>query len=330
MAKQRYTRFWSRRSIVSLIGIDYPILEKSELDNFIKFLIAGSLVIGILIISFCSVFYAFDLMFDMWHAEFLLSSFFSLMFFTIYIFLIQTFSKEIFPTAYKFKFFNLSNLSRIGFVLMIGFLIAQPIKIFLYRHQLSIDLQQYKTKLYQEFSRENSSLYSSDIIKLRNEKNNYLSMAKSKTLDSEIDKIDEAIFKINHHINLANILANEKISNSNFFIKRIELANKYPGTILVVISILALFFTPILLIYSISGTSEYYKLKKDNDKKLVLSEYFLFKQKYAQLFKKGYGMANINFYEPFSDPPFNTIKKTEPEYLKQEVFFNTLISNEGL
>lgn len=330
MSKQRYARFWSRRSIVSLIGIDYPILEKSELDNFFKFLIAGFLVLAILLISFCSVFYAFDLMFDMWHAEILLSSFFSLMFFTIYIFLIQTFSKEVFPTTYKLKFFNLSNLSRIGFVLMIGFLIAQPIKIFVYRHQLDNDLERYKYELYKKFSKVNSDLYSSDINKLIAEKNTYLLMAKSETLDAEISKIDIDIFKINAQINLANVAANNTISNSNFFIKRIELAGKYSSSSFVVLIVLTLFFTPILLIYSISGKSKYYALKKANDRNLVEIEYIKFKAKYKAIFKTKYTLFDVDFHEPFNDPPFNTKRKPLPEYLTQEQFFNNLIEHERL
>ncbi|GGI23273.1 hypothetical protein GCM10008119_06840 [Pedobacter mendelii] len=150
-------------------------------------------------------------------------------------------------------------------------------------------------------------------------------MAKSETLNTEISKIDAEVLKINDQINLANFKARETIYNSNFFIKRIEIANKYPGSFLIVTLVLVLFFTPILLIYSISGTSEYYKIKKANDKILVLSDYSVFKYKYTQMFEKKYGLMNVNFYEPFSDPPFNTKKKTQPEYLNQETFFNDLI-----
>jgi hypothetical protein len=325
MAKQRYVRFWSRRSIVSLIGIDYPILEESEHDNLFKFYIAGFLVLGILVISFWSVFYAFDLMFDMWHAEILLSSFFSLMFFTIYIFLIQTFSKEVFPTTYKLKFFNLSNLSRIGFVLMIGFLIAQPIKIFMIKEQLDRDLEIYKTQLYQKFNKINASLYYSDINKLVNEKIRYQSMPKSETIDKEIVEIDKALNKINNQINSANIKAEDNISNSNFFIKRIELGSKYPITKAIVFLVIILFFTPILLIYSISGKSRYYALKKSKDKKLVISEYADFKSKYNLLFEEKYKLSGIQFHEPFLDAPFNTIRKPLPNYLSQDDFFNNLI-----
>jgi hypothetical protein len=324
MTKQRYAKFWSRRSIVSLIGIDYPILEESGHDNIRKFYIAGALVLAILAISFCAVFYAFDLMFDMWHAEILLSSFFSLMFFIIYIFLIQTFSKEVFPTTYKIKFLNLSNLSRIGFVLMIGFLIAQPIKIFVYRHQLENDISDYKGNLYQKFEKINANLYATDLNKLINSKTIYLSMPKSATLSSEIDKIDRTINDINNQISLANNKTQTNILTSNFFIKRIELAGHYPFSPVVVILVLSLFFTPIALIYSISGKSKYYNLKKKHDKELVINNYLNFKNKYTHLFERKYELENIPFHEPFIDPPFNTERKPFPNYLSQEDFFNNL------
>ncbi|TKC12763.1 DUF4407 domain-containing protein [Pedobacter polaris] len=325
MAKQRYVRFWSRRSIVSLIGIDYPILEKSEHDNLPKFYLAGFLVLGILAISFCSVFYAFDLMFDMWHAEILLSSFFSLMFFTIYIFLIQTFSKEVFPAKYRLKFFNLSNLTRLGFVLMIGFLLAQPIKIFMVRHQLDNDLEGYKEQLYLKFCNVNKNLYSTDLNKLFNDKSKYQAMPQSETLDDEIAKIDINIDVINNQIDLANNKAKASILSSNFFIKRIELASKYSKTTVIVILVLILFLTPIFLIYSISGTSRYYALKKENDKKLVVNEYLNFKAKYTSLFERKYQLSNVHFHEPFLDPPFNTTRNPLPDYLSQEDFFKNLI-----
>lgn len=330
MAKQRYVRFWSRRSIVSLIGIDYPILERSEHDNLLKFCLAGFLVLCILGISFFSAFYAFDLMFDMWHAEILLSSFFSLMFFVIYIFLIQTFSKEVFPTKYKFKFFNLSNLSRLGFVLMIGFLLAQPIKIFVVRHQLDNDIELYKEQLYFKFCKVNADLYFSDLKKISIDKSRYQSMPESTTLNVEIIKMDMKIAEINNAISLANSIAKNNISTSNFFIKRIEFASKYSKASFIVFLVVVLFFTPILLIYSISGRSKYYELKKINDKNLVLSDYSNFKSKYNLLFQNKYKLQNIHFYEPFLDPPFNTIRIPQPDCLSQDDFFNNLISDERL
>jgi len=61
--------------IVSFIGIDYNLLKKSGEDNIAKFYLSGFFVLLIFAISFFSVFYAFDLMFHKWYAEFLLATF---------------------------------------------------------------------------------------------------------------------------------------------------------------------------------------------------------------------------------------------------------------
>lgn len=328
MAKHRYVRFWSKRSIVSLIGIDYKVLEASEHDNFLKFFAAGFLVLGILGVSFFGVFYAFELMFEMWHAELLLSSFFSLMFFTIYIFLIQTFSKEVFPTPYKIKFFNLSNLSRTGFVLMIGFLIAQPIKIFLLRHQLDNDIAVYRVNLYEQFCEANKVLYNNDINKLNADISRYQLLPKSITVAAEIAKIKGQLNQIDQKINQQNKNAWASIAKSNFFIKRITIAAKYPLGKLIVILVLTLFFVPIVLIYSISGTSRYYKLKKLKDRKMVDEAYAIFKLKYSQLFLHNYQLPNVQYHENFEDPPFNTIRKNGPDYFSQDEFFKKFFADE--
>ena len=324
MTRRPGVNFFSVRSIVSLIGIDYTILKRSGDNNILKFLLSGFLVITIMATSFISVFYAFELMFHMWYAELLLSSFFSLMFFNIYIFLIQTFSKEVFPVAYKIRFFNLSNLSRLGFVLLIGYLIAQPIKIFIVRNQLDLDISVYKETLYNNFCQVNEALYSKDLTDLNNQRSYYSRLQKNETVDKQIAGIDNRLINIRQNILLANEYANQKIQRSDFFIKRIELAARYPITTLVMLTVVVVFFAPVALIYSISGNSEYYKLKKNSDKKLVVNDYNRFKDYYRRSMRSKYGL-NINFYEHYVDPPFNTERHPAPVYLDQESFFDNLL-----
>lgn len=324
MANQVYVKFFSTKSIVSLIGIDYTILQKTDNDNHNKFYLSGFLVLVIMVISFLSVYYGFDLMFNMWYAELLLSSFFSLMFFNIYIFLIQTFSKEIFPTAYKIKFFNLSNLSRMGFVLLIGFLIAQPVKIFFVRHQLDQDITAYKVRLFDNFCSVNKQLYAEDIGKLTIERAHYTSLGNNETMKEQVSKIDHQLLEIENLIAEANAEAYKKINQSNFFIKRVEMAGRYPISSLIAVIIVAIFFAPVALIYSISGNSKYYSLKKNSDKKLVTEDYKRFKQHYTRLFQEKHGVT-VQFYEPFADAPFNTRRKPEPTYFSQDHFFYNLL-----
>jgi ABC-type glycerol-3-phosphate transport system permease component len=324
MAREVYAQFWSRRSIVSLIGIDYPILEKSNKDNYSKFVFTGVLVIVILLSSFISVFYAFELMFEMWHAEILLSLIFSLMFMNIYIFLIQTFSKEVFPGSSKYKFFNLSNLSRLGFVLLIGFLIAQPLKLMTIKEKLNSDIHVYKNSLFEGFCRKNAELHASDVDKLNIEKSYYLKLVKDEEVIYKIRDIDKKIQIIELAINSANETARLKIDESNFFVKRIELANKYPVTHIISLLIILIFFLPVALIFSISNDSAYYKEKKNKDRTMVEDDYRKFKKLYSQFFRLKYGVDNVEFYEIYIDPPFNTERKSEKEYLTQDDFLRTL------
>jgi hypothetical protein len=320
MEKKRYASFLSRRSIVSLIGIDYNILEKTGHDNYIKFYLSGFLVLLIFIISFISVFYAFDLMFDMWHAEILLSLFFGLTFFNIYIFLIQTFSKEVFPSSLKLRFFNLSNLSRIIFVIFIGFLIAQPVKIYSVRHQLDSEIITYKQKLIKDFSKKNEAIYSQDLKKLELEYKHFSSFARNETVNDQLKHIEKSISEIYEKIEIANLIATLKITASNFIIKRIELANKFKAARLIELLILLIFCVPIGLIYSISGESKYYLMKKESDKNMVLDHYESFKKQYQKIFKQKHEV-DLNFYEPYLDPPFNTKRIIGPTYSNQEDFF---------
>lgn len=321
MSKKRKTMFFNRRTIVSLIGIDYDILEKTGHDNYFKFFLTGFLVLLIFVISLGSVFYAFDLMFDMWYAEILLSLFFGLTFCNIYIFLIQTFSKELFPSSFKIRFFNLSNLSRIAFVLFIGFLIAQPVKIFILREQLDAEIDSYKYHQIEEFEKRNAALYESDLKKLYQDRKHFSSQGHDQILIDQVFQINQQISDIEQQIEEENINASVKINRSNFLTKRIIYSSHYKESSRIDFVVLLIFTLPILLIYSISGESDYYKLKKESDRDKVLDHYHLFKEAYQKVFKNKFRL-DLTFHEPYTDPPFNTIKKPEPSYSDQENFFH--------
>ena len=310
------------QGIVSLIGIDYYLLKLSGEENILKFFISGFFVILIFVISFFSVFYGFDLMFNMWYAELLLASFFSLTFLTIYILLIQTFSKETLPSSYKTTFFSTSNITRICFVLLISFLIAQPIKIFFLKDILDNEISGYKDSLYKEFEVKSRKLYQNDLGRLNKRYTEYnrLTYNGSSLL---ITQIEDQINEINNRIEKDDQAAYFKISNSDFFLKRIVLANKYPQSWFICLIVMAIFSIPVYLIYSISDHSNYYLLKKDRDHKLVLDEYEKFKVRYHSIFQTNYG-KDIPFCELYEDPPFNKIKKPEPVYLDHNDFYKDI------
>lgn len=307
--------------MVSLIGIDYNILLQSGGDNIDKFFLCGLAVIIISIVSFLSVFYAFDLMFHKWYAEVLLSGFFSLTFLTIYLLLIQTFSKERLPKGYKTSFFSTSNITRTCFVLMISFLIAQPIRIYLLKERLDVDIVRYKFKLYQDFSKRNERLYQADLIRLYNQQKQFSKLGDESPATFLRTKNRHEIADMMLRISEDNEKANVKIQDSDFFLQRIRLVAKYPVSWLICLSVMVFFAVPVILILSISGEGRYYVAKKQTDHQIIDGHYSSFKEQYNRVFRERYG-KEVAFYETCLDAPYNWLPIPEPRYGSQDDFKN--------
>lgn len=307
------------RGIVSFIGIDYSLLKRSGEDNITKFYLSGFFVAAIVGICFLAVYYAFDLMFHKWYAEVLLSIFFSLTFLTIYLLLIQTFSKETLPNSYNTSFFTTSNITRICFVLLISFLIAQPVKIYLLSDRLENDVASYKTRLYNEFSVKVTHLYLEDLRKLAQRKHAYEGLTDHTYMvenNRQIQLIQERMDKDKQE-------AYQKIENSDFFLKRIEFAGKYRSSWWISLLVVVIFSVPAYLIYSISDDSKYYSEKRAGDHDLVEREYQAFKRIHNDIFKQRYGL-DIQFHEAYEDAPFNWVRKAQPERGNNDVFLEDL------
>lgn len=318
MQRTRKVKFLSKKTIVSLIGIDYSILKEAGEEKIHKFYICGLLVILILILSFFSVFYAFELMFHMWYAEIFLASFFALMFFTIYVLLIQTFSKEVLPKTRFEPFFNLSNVGRMAFVFMIGFIISQPLKILILEDRLEPRLKDYKNEVLSEFSRNLTLLYQDDILAMQSQKNREIPIYGAG--HPSILKIDERISLIHNKINQEEADVRAKITGSDFFVRRIVLCNGYLEGWLITVIIVSIFAVPVFLIYSISSNSRYYQIKKNKEFHLVNNHYQRFKIKYSEIFNSKFAISGVSFYETFADAPFNTVRKDAPATFSQEDF----------
>jgi len=256
----------------------YDLLDLSSFNNM-------HIIILIFILSFISIYYAFDMMFNKWYVEWLLSAFFSCLFVLIYILLVHTFSKAVLPSMSSNIFLNTSNVFRVGYVIFMGFVISQPLETFILKDKLDADIASYKTFLLADFENKITLLY-------KNEKSP----------------------NVTENVQIARNKASNKVNNSEFFVKRVQLANaKYPVSWIICFLVITLFFLPGFLIYSISGQNAYYQAKHNYEKTLVVTDYELFKEKYSMLFENKLQMRGIAFYEPFEDPPFNTIRKKDKE-----------------
>ncbi|MFD0765257.1 hypothetical protein ACFQZI_10375 [Mucilaginibacter lutimaris] len=307
------------RTIVSLIGIDYQILTRSGGDNMDKFFLCGLTVICIAIISFLSVFYAFDLMFHKWYAEVLLSGFFSLTFLTIYLLLIQTFSKERLPRGYKSSPLTTSNVTRTCFVIMISFLMAQPVRIYFLENRLDQDIERYRIGLFKQFVTRNKQLYQADLQRLKRRAIELSTLADDGAAVSLKAKNDAEITAILATISTDNEKALLKINNSDFFLQRIKAAGRYPVSWLICLLVMIFFGIPVVLILSISGEGRYYLLKKQADHELIESAYLGFKERYSAIFLGRYG-KQVAFYEVHTDAPYNWNRIPEPGYGTHEDF----------
>lgn len=315
----------SRKTLVSLIGIDYSLLLKSSEYNISKFVLAGMFVVFILILSFVSVYYAFDLMFNIWEVQILLSLFFSMMFATIYVLLLQTFSKRAFGGEGKHSKLNLSNITRGLFIVFIGFLLSKPIEILYLRNELNDEIDYYKKTISLQLERQTEGIYKTDIIKLKTK------IASFKGVLSELQKEDlsKLNFSLEELLNKIEVLktnANNKIKNSDYFTKRVIIAStKYPSSWLICGVIILCFSLPVGLIYTISSDDEYYALKRHHDEALVKYHYEIFIKKYSETFKKKFNIENIQFYEPWQDPPFRTKRIEKKIALQQNDFFKPFL-----
>lgn len=292
------------KGFIKLLGGEYDLMQKAGGTVLFKFYLSSVIILFIAVFSFFSIVYAIDLLFHMIIVEILLSTFLSLLFLLLFIFIVNTFTKD----ARQRKLLNLSNITRLGFVMFIGFIISKPIEAFLYRHTIETDIEQHKTQLVKEHTLKIDQLFAQDLLKLKMEK------AKSTSLGLYGDTL-----QINRQVGLIDEKKKElaatsifRIEHGAYFIYRIKvISGKYPGSWLISLVVVTLFLLPVFLIYSISADEEYFKRKNEQEKKMVERAYKAFTQKYAEIFLNTYGLK-LEFYSKYEDPPFNTLPKKLP------------------
>lgn len=307
--------------IVGMIGIDYSALKKTSENNVWRFLAATLFVVFILVISFFSVYYAFELMFHIWHVQILLSLFFSFMFGVIYVLLIQTFSKQ--PLAQKSRFrLNLSNILRGGFILFIGFLISKPLEIFILSESLDNDISSYKDELGIKFEKQTHAIYAADIKVLEDRKRRYASMGTSIPI-SYIQEVSSQLNNLYTQESSAIDKAHIRIEQSSFFLQRVRFAvNHYSMSWIICLIIITLFTIPAILVYTVSSNDRYYVNKREAEKSMVYNHYLQFNKLYTEVFADRFQIKNMVFYESHVDPPFRTERIPSPLCESEKEFFN--------
>jgi hypothetical protein len=311
----------SPKSCIKLLGAEYDLMRDAGVLK--RFYISSVSILVIMALTWISVEYAIDLLFHTIAIEIALAIFFCLLFVCIYIFLLNTFTKE---NSVRRGILNLSNIIRLGFIAFMGFLIAQPLVVMLYASKLAPSIENYKQYLIKTHSTKINALMEDEITNLVTRQHYYTIQKKmfgTHIYDEQLNKIDQTIKQMQEKEESFKLAALQTIDYNSFFLYRVQKVNReYPFSWLLTLLIILLFLLPGYLIYTISNQHEYYRLKKDQEKKLVLEAYSFFTNRYKALFNE-----QVSIFTRYQDPPFNTIRKQPAAPASMAAFLQKYLDN---
>lgn len=297
------------KGFIKLIGGEYDLMQKAGGTVLFKFYLSSVIIMLIACISFASIAYAIELLFHAPVVEILLSTFLSSLFVLLFIFIVNTFTKD----ARQRKLLNLSNITRLGFVMFIGFIISKPIEAFIYRDAIEADVEDHKVQLIKEHRLKIDQLFADDLNRLAVEKSKYIYLNGMNGFGADILQIDQQVTLIEQKKKDLTTTSAFRIAQGAYFIFRIKvISGKYPGAWIVSLGVVLLFLSPVFLIYSISSAEAYFLRKNAQEKRMIETSYKAFTHKYSEIFQTQYNV-NLEFYSKYEDPPFNTILKKLPD-----------------
>lgn len=317
----RSTLMFSPGNFVKLLGEEYHLMRDAGVLR--RFYISSLVIIIILLLTGISITYALDLLFHVITIEITLAIFFGLLFFCIYIFLLNTFAKE---NRKQRGILNLSNIIRAGFVAFMGFLVAQPLIILLYTNALSPAVENYKQEILTEHAAKIEDLASKEATSLVNKWNYYDDQKKrfgTPAYDKELVKIGDRLKKIHNKTTDLQRIAQQTIDRNSFFLFRVQTVNRrYPLAWLLTSLIVLLFLLPGYLVYTISSQHIYYIMKKAREREIISTAFQLFGDRYKTMFNE-----QLTIFSRYEDPPFNTVRKQQPVAASIADFFQKYINN---
>jgi hypothetical protein len=326
--KSKSIRFIKERRLLSLIGVEYALASETKTSTKGRLCATCCFIVTNALLALLSMYYAFDNLFESVFIGMLLAFFFAALLLNLYVFLIQTFSKNSLDYQRKKMGLQFSNFTRIVFVLFIGFIISCPLYVMVLNKSIASNIEEYKHELIDAYKNQNSLLHNEEIKRIDKEIAKYAEQAalgitganaKLKSLKVDL-KEEEANNKSE------NDYAADEINNSAFFLKEIQIGIiGYKVSWLLIFFIVLLYAAPVFLVQSISSKNEYFIKRIDFERKLIEFHYEKFKQHYSNIFEI-LGLTK-SFYEAYTDAPFNTKKPEEPKQFSQEEFMKDMFGN---
>lgn len=300
-------------------GEDPYILSECEKEIKIKFSIIGLLVVIILLFSGLSISYGVYELLESYYIGVIIGIYFAILVLFLYLFILYTLTKDVLPPKTKSKYGRYSSRAiRIGFLIFLGVLVSQPIEYELFSYIINSELND---KIVEEIESRNNTINNEYVLKINELKDLNIS---ENILATEIDR-----FKIEKTERLNNY-ADYQYSK-NFFVRKLILMDSSPTTRFIwVLSLIfiVLFVTPVYLKLIIGLDSNYYITKKRIEYKIVLDHHEQFVHSFNETIKVKYKDFELKWNSIYTDPPFNTTKKTDLD-LKLDNEFSKWLLNES-
>ncbi|MFT3701689.1 MAG: DUF4407 domain-containing protein [Agriterribacter sp.] len=314
MRRSIFPRGWktSPKSFIALIGAEYDLLVEAGSTSIMRFLTASLLILVVAILTFVSIFYAMEMIFHHPYVEWLMAIFISGLFITIYIFLINTFSKK---GQVKEKQtgtwdgqFTLANSIRTGFILFIAFLIAYPLEVLMFSAVIDQKVERYKSSLIENHNAKVHQLYNKESAIIEQKLIEYTGLWNqypTGDLQQSIKNLEKKLIEINNQEQRDLFAVNAKVQQSDFLLYRIQLVSRYPYCWLITLAVMVIFFLPGYLIYSIASDDAYYRLRSERDRELITEQYVFAREWYSGILQESCGVQTT-LYNVYTDPPFNS------------------------
>lgn len=313
------------RILCTFSGDDYSIISQCK-DKTIqyRFMVIGGFVTAIFALCFISCYFTFTKLIQNYYIGLPIGLFFSYMITNIYLLLLYTLSKNSFPckTDKAAQLFSISI--RVIFICFIAIVVSKPLETMLYSSDLENEIAIYKQEQISKYKQSTTEYFNEETTSLK------LIIEKQKLLytnaeTSQIENYKKLLEKKELQKDELITSMTNLVNNSNYYIQSIVILNsKYRACWLYTFFTMFIFLFPAYLKNFLGEQSFYYETKRSIENRLVKEEYASFKARYNLLFQE-YFNRNIQFSEPFIDPPFNTIrKKDEREFLKEDDLISDL------
>ena len=310
-----------KQFLIYICGFDPIILQKEHVADltFKKFAFGFMLVI---VLSFFSTFIVFINTIENLLGSVILAAFFSLLIINLYRLIIVTSS----PNNLKIKKENFREMLghyivKTILLLMIFFIISEPLETFVFKKYTSVYLEDYKEELVANFEDQLKSVSKEDIEKLIYENELKINFREKNNLkiDSMGQKLlDEKIIFILQKDQKQIFDLEKKISNSNFFFKQISVVNsKIPQSYLLSVLILIIVLFPVYLIMYDENFKSYFLIEQQSNNFIIKNNWEKYSVKQEELFFETTGKKIIR-QNLYLDPPFNKLRTPDnTKYLKK-------------